>query len=687
MSIRHWSPLALAASLAIGTWASRADATLTDSEKAQIRDFYTRGNAVNAPRVRALLARPDLSPDEIREAFITAASDAPFDEKHEKFVRDLLFGPASQASRSELMAPVIEGLLARATAVLGSPGNELDRADELVRIHGFVTADVARATRTVEGSGAAAIRSDAIKSVVQAYRAHLAAPALSSKTLSTTLRPARVQAELALAELARDVHARPDVAAWVAHSPQTQAVFARTGVLVHGMAGAPPAKADSVARMVDAFPQATRGLSVLWIDKPWPRQLILPRGMVVAHARLGGSGSVPSEMLWSSSVEPTKADAALAEVAYVLSRAGAANLLSSDAAFQKSASLAVIRARKAGLGAFLAVATTRAPVALGDPASISEQSLLTHTTKLLLLDAPRALALALSHASAERYEPMEQFALALGLLATDSAGALVKTKPLGAVGPTGATKSVQVGALTGTPGRIDAFVFGALRIELKRAEDGAITGVTVDGAAIDASKLELARSPTTPGPGWALPATKASPPRRFELMTGLAEMGFPRSGTLLVRAVGAEQAAVHSASPGPEYSVSGRVLRGAPGSALVLRAKAVNQAISGVGIEFRGTGKARSGRFVTFNSHGKARSIGPDIPLTEDAKQGHDFKLTLRRAEVTFELSGQSVTSALPAKLVLPKHFDKDDRRIALIAGKGGDLVIESLSVQVLPTK
>jgi len=687
MSIRRLSPFALAAALAIGTWTSPADATLTDSEKAQVRDFYTRGDSVNAPRVRALLARPDLSSGEIRETFTAAARGTRFDEKHEKFVRDLLFGPASQASRSELLTPIIEGLLARASAVISAPGGEVARADELMRIHGFVTSDVARATRTAKGTGAAAIRSDALKSVVQAYRAHLAAPALDSKNLSATLRPVRVQAELALAELARDVHPRSDIATWVAHSPQTRTAFARTGVLVHGLAGAPVAKSHSVVRMVEAFPQATRGLSVLWIDKPWPRQLILPGGMVVAQARLGGSSSVASETLWSSSVEPAKADAAMAEVAYVLSRAGAANLLASDAAFRKSAALAIVRARRAGLGGFLAVATTRVPIALGDPSSISEQSMLTHTTKLLLLDAPRALALAIAHASAEQYEPMEQFALALGLLAADGGGTLAATTSLGAVELTGATKTVQVQALVGTPARLDAFTFGELQIELTRAGDGAVTGVQVDGAAIDLKKLELARSPTTPGPAWAVAATKASSQLRFELMTGLAEMGFPTSSTLLVRAMGDARAAVHAASPGPEYSISGRVLRAAPGSAVMLRARVDNRAISGVAIEFRGSGKARSARFVTFDDRGKALSLGPDIPLGENAEQGHPFKVTLRRADVTFELGGKSIKSALPAGLALPKHFDKDPRPLALVAGKGGDLIIEGLSVQVPPTQ
>lgn len=686
MKSRRWSSLALATALAIGAWTSPAEAALTDSEKAQIRDFYTRGDAVNAPRVRALLARPDLSPDEIRDAFIESAKRAPFDEKHEKFVRDLLFGPASQASRSELLAPVIEGLLARASAVVAAPGAEAKRAEELVRIHGFVTSDVARATRTGRGQGAAAVRSDALKSVVTAYREHLGAPALDPKKLSATMRPARVQAELALVQLARDVHARPDVASWVTHSPAAQSVYARTGVLVHGLSIGPIDKANAVAQMMDEFPQATRDLSVLWIDKPWPRQLIAPGDMVVAQARLGDTSTIPAEARWSSSVQPAPADAAMVEVAYVLARAGAASLLASDPTFREATGLAIQRARRGGAGGFLAVGATEAPISLGDSASISEQTLLTHTAELLLLDAPRALALAVAHATENRHQPMEQFALALGLLAADADGKLRASVDLGAPWKQGTRKAAPATAITGTPGRVDAFELGGHAIQLTREADGTITKVEVDGASPDVTKLSLARPPTLPGPAWSVPASKSSSQLRFELLAGPAEMGFPTSSSLRLRAAGSARAMVHTPSPGPTYRVSGRVLEAAAGSALVLRANLGSRGISGAAIAFRGAGKSATAKFVVVDESGEVHSLAPEVPLPADAT-GHTFDMKLGRTEITIELGGKKVTSALPAGLVLPKNFDKDPKGIALVAGKGGDLVVEGLSVQVPPAK
>src|SRR5262245_45105243 len=87
--------VALGVSIAIA--ASSARASLTPSEQAQIRSFVASGQ--NAARVRALIARTDLSLEESAAALRDAVAPVVFDDAHAAFLRDLLFGGASAASR------------------------------------------------------------------------------------------------------------------------------------------------------------------------------------------------------------------------------------------------------------------------------------------------------------------------------------------------------------------------------------------------------------------------------------------------------------------------------------------------------------------------------------------------------------------------------------------------------------
>src|ERR1041385_5794077 len=126
---------------------ARAEAALTDSEKMQIATFVANGNVGNATRVRALVARPDLTPEEAREPLKKGFTSAPFDQVREKFADALLFGPGSAASRNALVPPLVEALLARAAARMGDipadpkgalGATERSAADEATAIHAFI---------------------------------------------------------------------------------------------------------------------------------------------------------------------------------------------------------------------------------------------------------------------------------------------------------------------------------------------------------------------------------------------------------------------------------------------------------------------------------------------------------------------------------------------------------------------
>jgi hypothetical protein len=93
---------------------SPARAVLTPSEDLIVRQLVGTALTQNVARVRAIVARPDLTADESAAALSHALAPAQLTDARVAFVRELVFGAGSQASRSVLAAAVTRGLLARA---------------------------------------------------------------------------------------------------------------------------------------------------------------------------------------------------------------------------------------------------------------------------------------------------------------------------------------------------------------------------------------------------------------------------------------------------------------------------------------------------------------------------------------------------------------------------------------------
>ncbi|HEX7601575.1 MAG TPA: hypothetical protein VF316_08220, partial [Polyangiaceae bacterium] len=138
--------LLLAAVVATGS--RSALATLTPSEGAIVKQFVGTAQIANAGKVRALVARPDLTEPESSQAMIDALAPLAFTEARAVFLRELVFGGASGPSRNILVTAALKGLLARADTVFGKGTPEgADIAEELTRIYRFLAADVANAGR------------------------------------------------------------------------------------------------------------------------------------------------------------------------------------------------------------------------------------------------------------------------------------------------------------------------------------------------------------------------------------------------------------------------------------------------------------------------------------------------------------------------------------------------------------
>ncbi|HEY2368108.1 MAG TPA: hypothetical protein VGH87_17035, partial [Polyangiaceae bacterium] len=140
-------------------WASAASAELTPSEQVVVRQYVGSAQTTNVPRVRAVVARPDLSAEESAAAMSQALSPVPFTDARASFVRELVFGAGSQASRSVLAAATVRGLLARADAVFDrnptfDAPNDLNA--ELFRIYAFMSEIANAGAPTMQRHDAAA---------------------------------------------------------------------------------------------------------------------------------------------------------------------------------------------------------------------------------------------------------------------------------------------------------------------------------------------------------------------------------------------------------------------------------------------------------------------------------------------------------------------------------------------------
>ncbi|MCU0693206.1 MAG: hypothetical protein MUF54_17580, partial [Polyangiaceae bacterium] len=156
----------------------QAQADLTQSERCQIKGFVQAAEISTVSRLRALVARPDVSHEHRAQALASALRVCPFDSRTQRYLDALLLGPSSQESRSALARAVVPGLLARADIIYMQHPGEPTRddgaaADELLRIHRFALSLVQQVEQT-EGRGTAGLSRDARRAMVDAYQQHIA---------------------------------------------------------------------------------------------------------------------------------------------------------------------------------------------------------------------------------------------------------------------------------------------------------------------------------------------------------------------------------------------------------------------------------------------------------------------------------------------------------------------------------
>jgi hypothetical protein len=616
-----------------------AEAALTSSEKAVVKTFVQKGVPDTAPRVRALVARPDLSADEVVEPLRQGYADAPFDDAHRRFTEALLFGPGGAAARSTLVPAVVESLLARASSKMDDvplessakvSKREEASVKEILAIHAFVNARIANAgTPSRDGHDPnASIRDDALRVCAELYKKHLVgherwmrAPGVVSQELSRV----RAQAGLTLVDLGRGILGRHELSEALGLEGARRVAFERDGVLIEAPGAADARLADAV-RWLEAAPRAADDLSLWVIGKTTTTGL-------VARGRIARSGVVLSEalrpmapdVLWPDEVDPSRPDVGLATVAGSVAELATGRALAPGSTLLAVAATASEHAARAGAQGYLAHDVTAIPLAgegnVPAPAPASNL-IIAEAVRLLLIDAPRVIDLALIRAGEGRPEPLEQLTLALTVLAGDATTVtLGRTKENGAVESIDATDVKKEGAL------VSRFVLAGKRYTFAAGKDGSFVGA-VDGAVPKLTSLGGFRPLPRVADTWTAGGNLV-----FQKLYGQPSAVALDDGRFVVQGTKGGFDAVATGESMFDMTVSAVVRPTGAGGGLVVRGSNGDLSYSGVAL-FLDADAGRA-QLVVVDGRGKATELSAPVPLPPATPEGYPVTLDIVSDKVT----------------------------------------------------
>lgn len=625
-------------------------AALTDSEKAVIRTFIVKGDADAAPRVRALVGRPDLDSTEIAAALRPGIAEAPFDEKHERFMDALLFGQGSAASRSTLVPAVVEGLLRKASAGLADvPLDPAARvqpkarktSDELLAVHAYVDRRIANAGKPpADGHDpAVGIRDDALAAAAHLYKDYLSAHAQAlgaQGRVAPEMLRLRLQASLSLVDLGAGIVPRHELSQWLGLTGERRAVFERTGIFVDADGG-PDARVAAAIKMLESAGPATDGLSAWVISKASPAGVVA-RGVVArAGATLGEAmHPVDGSSIWPPEVKPSSPDAALAAVATSAAGLATSRVLSRSPVLSERARVAAEHAARAGAPGYLSPALARMslPGALGQPAAAPSPALtLAGAVELLLLDGTRAIEVALIRAGEGRPEPLEQLALALTVLAGEG-GRLT----LGAAREGGGVEPVQATDVKLADGLVSTFAFSGRRYTVVADKDG-VFSARIDGAIPKLTQLPDFRERAVAGTTFRANGVD------YELLFGEPRAAGLDDGRLVLEGSKTGFDAIVTGPVGTDQEVAAVIRPTGTGGGLLARGRPGDASYEGVGVLLETD--AKRVRLLRFDGRAKAAELASPMPLPPMSPKGYIVSLKVEGDQVTAKVDGRVISGRL----------------------------------------
>jgi hypothetical protein len=631
-----------------------AFASLTDSEKAIVRELVLKGDLDTAPKVRSLVARPDLEASESADLLRSAFASVPFDEKHQRFTESLLHGPGSIASRNALVPAVVDGLLARAEARMSdvpveSPRRASDKsqggAREVIAIHAFVDARIANAGNpTSDGHDPTmAIRDDALRACVTRYTAYVSAHERWFKhagSSSPDLVRVRTQVDATVVDLARGISSRHEVSQALGLSDARRSLFERRGVLLEPDDTSKEAPLASAATLLDSVPRAAEGLSV-WMLSAASTTDLVARGRIQQN-RVSFSdktwGADP-DALWAEEVFPSQPDANTTTLAGAVAELAVARAMAVDPAFAERARRASAHVARAGAPGLLAVSVAKGAkdaelsARLADPVRVAAGA-----AQLLLLDGERAVELALIRGANQHPEAIEQLSVGLAVLASGGSRAtLGHVREDGTVEPVDATEvHVEDGVAT-------RFVLGGKHYALTPDDDGAFSA-TIDGKAPKLTTFSAFRVRTAPGESFRVDGVD------YTRLFGEPRAAGLDDGRLVVEGgKGGFDALVTGAATSGDVHVSAVVKATGTGGAILARATAGDSSYAGLGLVLQPDTK--EARLLSFNGRGQAVPLADAVPLPAAPADGYTVSLDIVKDKVTAKVGDRVVSANVPAEL------------------------------------
>jgi hypothetical protein len=657
------APFVLA--LAFGCFCPQpARAALTASEQAQIKGFVAGAQVGNAARVRALVARPDLSSDESAASLTDAVAPLPWSDARAAFFRDMLFGGASAAARPAIVVASTRAMLARADAVFARFPTLDDHADalaELSRIYGFLVGEIANAGHPQGWAHdpQAGIPASSYADCAKALSDHIQRnPRVLKADAALTPSAERVRAEvqLALYDMMEDSPTRRvDAAGRLGLAGARRGFLTDLGVLVLDDGRADDTRVLKVRGLLDRLPAARAGVEAIYFGQGRPT--FRSRGPVVGvEVPLETTQTQAAYAPQSDEVEPGPLDLPLFVLGYELAKVAAHSALDNRGDLRLQADQDAVAA---------------SPQASPPGASaMSTEQRLAGTMAQLITDAPRTLDLAFVRFLAGKAQTAALVSDAMGALAAFAPGGtpasglvLPLGRPKGAGGDTEPLPATNV--RLAPSGAVVAFVLDGRKWEIHRDNAGAVDAVRRDGAAITLAMLPSARLPVSSGTSWSGGGLV------FARLVGSPRAGVapgPRIRVVSGDARGVE--AIATPAPGDDVSVDCD-LRVVGEGGLIVRAVSVKEGFQGASVVLLPGAPVRASLRIS-EGVGTEREIAPAADIGPGPT--YHVRVTVRGSAIEALVGSAKLTGTLPATLA---HGD-----VALRVRRGASLDAGAFSVR-----
>ncbi|MBX3192277.1 MAG: hypothetical protein KF819_35130, partial [Labilithrix sp.] len=646
--------VALLGALAAST-PSPARASLTTSEKAQIKDFVTSARPENANRVRSLVARTDLTTEESIAALSDAVSPAPFIDARGVFLREIVFGVSSAASRPLLAQVVVRAMLARADAIfqkyVGGLDHEPRAIAELVSIYAFLDGAIANAGRPTLAAHDpnAGISAATYEECSKAMREHVDRNARWLKgdgVMPESVGRVRAQAQTALFDMLPDgLTRRVDAADRLGLKGARRQILTDWGILLADAGKLDEDKAEKVRQVLVRLPGARVDLELIYAGED--RGPLRTRGLV---AFVGGAS------------RDAAADAKpFGDEVGALTVDTSVSLITEDlAVLAVKRGLDVRPELRAQADRDATAANDEAKI-LGRPRAPSVEHEVAAAAHLLLLDAPRTIDLAFVRLLGGRPESAALLSDAIGALA-----AFAPPPKAAGQGPELALSKTMTGVRLAPNGTAIGFTLDGHAWALERPAPGfAVANVTRGGQPLSLAHLPTAKTPLREGTTWSdgtisFAKLRGAPRAAIVPPAEKAEKGAGPTVKLLGSAAKGYDA-IGTAAPAEDFVLEGDlVVRGAPGG-IAFRATNARESVRGAMLVV--TPGGRTALVTTDDGGAEAMLAAPIDPSPAGPVR---VKISVKGAKVEAVVGPTTLTGTLPASLAKGE--------IALVAKKGANV-------------